>query len=254
MSFPVSAHLAQNVQQAASHISEVIVTSRRHSEDVSQLLDLYADGPLCLDVSLAREGSENEPLLCRAVDWGSEGAVEVLLQRGAWVEARGKEGTLLMEACYSKVVSLLLTYGAKADVTDEKGRTPLMVAAIEGRSTTVAAVLGHPEGLRTLEVKDSHSRTPLWAACKHGHVEVALELLVAGADFRGRGGTADLTPLQLAKRQRDVNIIALLMVRGCCHQRVCHIILMYKQTTLYAFMRAYVNHILSLRPPACYHA
>jgi ankyrin repeat protein len=224
-SFPVFANLAQNVQQAVGHIREVIVTSCTHSEDVSQLLDMYADGPLCLDVSLAREGSDNETLLCRAIEWGSEGAVEVLLQRGACVEAKGEEGALLMDACHygdSKMASLLLTYGAKADVMDEKGRTPLMVAAIEGLSTTVAAVLGHPEGLRTLEVKDSHSRTPLWAACKYGHVEVALELLVAGADFRGRGGTADLTPLQLAKRQRDVNIIALLMVRGCGHQRVCH--------------------------------
>ena len=48
------------------------------------------------------------------------------------------------------------------------------------------------------EVRDSHKRTPLHQAAFYGHVEVARQLIKAGADREAREQTQGLTPLLLA--------------------------------------------------------
>lgn len=101
---------------------------------------------------------------------------EVLLERGASVDARGRgDYTALSWAIFadkSAVVDLLLKHGADIETRDEYGRTALLIAACEGRAELVEKLISrgakleaksfmgssaedlakdHPDVLKTLE-------------------------------------------------------------------------------------------------------
>lgn len=91
--------------------------------------------------------------------------------------------TLLWSAIvngHETVVKLLVERGFHLYARDEKGSTPLLVAARYG-DTAIARLL--LEKGDDLEVRDSDGWTPLSAAAQNGHVEVVKLLLEKGAEI-----------------------------------------------------------------------
>ncbi|KAH0493756.1 hypothetical protein TgHK011_000407 [Trichoderma gracile] len=71
------------------------------------------------------------------------GMIESLLDRGAAIEARDKDGqTALMKAAHAPYVRLLLDRGAIIEATDDSGMTALMHAVREPRLDVVEELLG----------------------------------------------------------------------------------------------------------------
>lgn len=79
----------------------------------------------------------------------------------------------------SRAVELLLRYGAKLEITDTNGATPLHLAAQRGNLLHTYALLAH--GAK-LEARDLQGRTPLMLTAQANLAEVSNYLITAGAD------------------------------------------------------------------------
>ena len=113
--------------------------------------------------------------LHQAVLCGQVSSAELLITRGAKVDARGGRivGTPLYVASYSgniKIAKLLIKKGADVNAISEDGNTPLHAAAREGE--VVVAKLLIAKGA-DIEVKTRNGKTPLDIAILSGHEEVA---------------------------------------------------------------------------------
>ncbi len=113
---------------------------------------------------------------CRIDDWsplhfaaakGHSSAVELLLDKGAMVDATNREGkTALHESAYyghDKVASMLLDRGAAIDKARKDRTTPLMVAASRGKTSTVGLLLQRGADK---EKRDKEGKTALEIAQK----------------------------------------------------------------------------------------
>ncbi|XP_073988376.1 tonsoku-like protein isoform X2 [Rhodnius prolixus] len=96
---------------------------------------------------------------------------------------------------------------------NEKGETPLHLAAISGNATLVGKLIdqGH-----SVDVKDFSGWTPLHEACNHGHRDVAEVLLSKGAAVNDRGGPHcdGFTPLLDAASNGSLDCMELLLSYG----------------------------------------
>uniref|UniRef100_A0A023EZT3 Putative ankyrin n=1 Tax=Triatoma infestans TaxID=30076 RepID=A0A023EZT3_TRIIF len=96
---------------------------------------------------------------------------------------------------------------------NEKGETPLHLAAISGNEILVAKLIdqGH-----SIDIKDYSGWTPLHEACNHGHRGVAEVLLSKGAAVNDRGGPHcdGVTPLLDAASNGSLDCIELLLSYG----------------------------------------
>jgi len=155
------------------------------------------------------DGTGGDDLAAELLDAAAEGetnTVDLLLERGASIEARDQDGyTPLMLAAVNgdaMMVSRLLRKGAKIDATDSEGETALIVSAKVGRLKSAQALL---RGGADTEAKDREGDTPLIIAAANGDVETATVLLEKGADTQARDN-AGRTPLAraVAEGQGDV--------------------------------------------------
>jgi ankyrin repeat protein len=106
----------------------------------------------------------------------------------------------------------LLDLGAKADMLDSTGRTPLSWAAEMGHESVVKMLLARDDV--KADSKDDYGRTPLFAAADMGHEEV-VKLLVARKDVDVR--EKDMfgqTPLSRAASQGYEPVVKLLLEHG----------------------------------------
>lgn len=96
---------------------------------------------------------------------------------------------------------------------NEKGETPLHVAAINGNVSLVKRLI--EQGHR-VDVKDYSGWTPLHEACNHGHIEVVKVLLDNKAPINDRGGAHcdGVTPLLDAASNGSLDVIELLLSYG----------------------------------------
>ena len=77
------------------------------------------------------------------------------------------------------MVRLLLTHGAKVNQADYFGKSPLYIAANQGKEDIVALLLANGADVNQAD-KDGHS--PLWVACNNGKEAAVVLLLDNGAD------------------------------------------------------------------------
>jgi ankyrin repeat protein len=180
----------------------------------------------------ARDAEGNTPLILASL-YGSPKCVELLLERGASVNAANKAGvTALIRAatCYEKT-RLLVDAGAKVRVrTAGLGNTPLILAARRARnSRTVKLML--QRGADATE-RNNAGISPLIAAAASGDLETVRLLLDAGAnandfpksdDPRATDIAAGLrTPLMWAAYRNDLPMVRVLLDHGADPNQSTH--------------------------------
>ena len=96
------------------------------------------------------------------------------------------------------------------EMTDQRGRTPLMGAAKEGHSEMVALLIEHNANI---EIKDSDGNTPIILAAKKGHGQTVTILIEKGADIEQRDLNG-CTPLMLAAHGGHTEVVRMLCEKG----------------------------------------
>jgi ankyrin repeat protein len=135
--------------------------------DVPRLLSL-----LDADRSLVWDERGGLTALHLAAFAGKTEAADLILMKGADVNASRGEGTPLYQAClngHAEVALLLLECGAAPDIATATGETPLHVAAGRGDQGIVRLLLEH--GANS-SLRDAEGRTALDRADRNGHAEV----------------------------------------------------------------------------------
>jgi uncharacterized protein len=130
------------------------------------------------------------PLHCAAWRNENQSVVEILLNKGAQVNAQDIDGqTALMEAIkygQGTIAQLLLDHGADPRLKDRFGHTPLFMAVDLGQVVTVRLLLEssttvHDEDLVNIK-ETTHGHTPLHVAASHGYESIVQLLCDKGAD------------------------------------------------------------------------
>ncbi|XP_067834471.1 ankyrin repeat domain-containing protein 12 isoform X2 [Heptranchias perlo] len=98
----------------------------------------------------------------------------------------------------------------KVNKRNERGETPLHMAAIRGETKQVKELISQGADVN---VKDFAGWTPLHEACNLGYYEVAKQLILAGADVNTQGLDND-TPLHDAASNGHRDIVKLLLRNG----------------------------------------
>jgi ankyrin repeat protein len=159
----------------------------------TQLVELLLDADANPHTTL-RGG---ETVLMTAARTGRPGPVKALLAHGADVNANARQGqTALMWAAaegHVAVVDVLLEAGADFRTPLASGFTPFFFAVREGKGDVVFRLLA--EGVEVNDVMQPHRTTAtgprpgmsaLILAVENGHLQLAADLLKAGADANDR--------------------------------------------------------------------
>ena len=138
------------------------------------------------DVTRCLQAGATPNVLPLAALRGNAGAVKVLLEAGANLEARTGGLTPLHMAASrggTEAVRVLLEAGANLEARTDNGQTPLYSAVLGGPAEAVTALL---EAGAKLEARDESGNTPLHNAALRGNAETVAVLLEAGADLEAR--------------------------------------------------------------------
>ena len=169
------------------------------------------------------------PLMVASSCAAAEAAVKLLIEKGADVNAvQPSSGvTAMHEAAISggpRIVTVLLAAGAKPDVADQAGLTPLQAAVGFGDLGLVARLLDKgaaANSKNTFHAKVQNGEialknlTPLMNAAPFGSPELIVRLLDAGGDVNMRD-VRGMTPLMMAVAcdNQDIRVAKLLIGRG----------------------------------------
>ena len=148
--------------------------------------------------------------LHRAGRWDNARTVELLLSKGASVEAVDEFNNTPLHAAASRglnsIVELLLSKGASVEAMDKSNRTPLHNAASTGDTNTVELLLSKGA---SVEAMDQSNRTPLHDAASSGDTSTVELLLSKGASIAVRDKN-NKTPLDLATLNGRTDVMELL--------------------------------------------
>lgn len=111
------------------------------------------------------------------------------------------------------LVKYLTKFGARLDIVNARGQTPLHVA-VRAQSTPVVEFLLRDSSLDSLNTQDDKGRTALHLACRDDTpVNIVTGLLGAGADSSLKEDTG-LTPVQLSEKTFNIEVIEALHPNG----------------------------------------
>ena len=118
---------------------------------------------------------------------GQEAVAKLLLDKGAAIEAKDKDGgtPLYIASRYGHeaVAKLLLDNGATIEAKDKDGGTPLYIASRNGHEAVTKLLLDNGAAI---EAKNQDGETPLYMASFNGHEAVAKLLLDNGAAIESK--------------------------------------------------------------------
>lgn len=144
--------------------------------------------------------------------------VKTLLTHGEGIDleicAGGQNLTSLFRAVINncpELVEVLCKAGAKVNVYNNEGDTPLTKAAYEGYTEVVKALLTYGRGI-DLEMRDRgyHKATPLYLAALKNRAETVAVLCSAGANLTAEGGPFHKTPINVASTQGNEDAVRVL--------------------------------------------
>lgn len=145
-------------------------------------------------------GPNSGALHCAAFN-GHEAVVALLLEKGAKLEEKDKQGYYPIHLSVSRghvaITEQLLAAGANIEVLTPQNGTPLHIAAASNYPDILPVLIN---GGANMEAKDVNELTSLAAAASLGNVETARLLIEAGADVNTEDVGGD-TPLIKALRQ-----------------------------------------------------
>jgi ankyrin repeat protein len=181
--------------------------------DVREVARILDQG---FNINTTRMGQGHTPLHLAADDDRKLGLIELLLARGADVNARDGYGkTPLHHAAGSdciKVVGLLLKRGAQINASDQSGATPLFVA-ISARFGDLATVKLLIENGADVSSKAYGGSTPLSLAAHLGKTEI-LELLQASKTTSGITDVRDDSVFYSALHSGNTTLVERLLSTG----------------------------------------
>lgn len=159
-------------------------------------------------------GTENDTVLCGAAAAGETRAVEVLLEHGAFVDAKDNDGkTALLRAAskgHEATVRVLRDHGAHLDIKDDKGRTALVWACHYGKLDTATLLL--KLGSKR-EERDSEGMTPLFHAILGDQKTIVEALVKQGVNIEAVNEHGS-TPLSVAVQEGKRAIAQILLSKG----------------------------------------
>ncbi|CZR58736.1 uncharacterized protein PAC_08628 [Phialocephala subalpina] len=145
---------------------------------------------------------------------GKENLVQLLLEKGADIEAKNSDGrtALLLVALLGNeaIVQLLLKEGADIEAKDNDGRTALLRAALLGNEAAVLLLL---EKGADIEAKDNDGRTALLNMALLGKEALVQLLLEKGADIEAKGNDGRTALLNMALLGKEA-LVQLLLEKG----------------------------------------
>lgn len=154
-----------------------------------------------------------------AIERRCTSGVRLLIERGAFINARGKElQTPLFMAVEQRfdVVELLLCHGADPELVDQVGETPLHCAARIGNLKAAQALI--LAGANT-SVTSLQGWTPLHLAAMHGSAGVVAALLKAGVAVDIANDRLQ-TPMSCAVQKSNLLVVDYLLEHGADINRV----------------------------------
>lgn len=175
------------------------------AQDVEFVRALVARG-----ADVEREARYSGTPLMVAASWSSTEILTILLDAGADPKRTALSGSHALHNAVSQPdhVALLLARGAK---TDDVVDSPLLAAANARSAETTALLLAH--GAR-VDVQDRWGHTPLLNAIEKEATDVVRLLVEAGASATTIGRRGGETPLTAAAKKGDVAAVELLLAHG----------------------------------------
>jgi ankyrin repeat protein len=194
---------------------------------VSPLSLAIANGNAAMVELLLKSGANasqlepsGETQLMMAAQTGELAVVKLLLAHGAAVDARethfGQSALMFAaRAGHADIAALLLARGADANAVTQRGPPPPFIApnSVPGYGFGIGILRGGVPADRGRREPAPGAMTPLHYAARHGHVDVAKELIRAGAKVNAREAN-DITPLLMAISNNNVAAATFLLASG----------------------------------------
>jgi ankyrin repeat protein len=189
--------------------------------------------------------------LHNAASHGCSESVDILLRHGAEIESRSESGRTPLHCAsdgggwvqpsrdemlrdmfgtshenHGKVVRMLLDCGAKVDVRDCSGDTPIHNAATYGNWKVLQLLVSHGADVNAKSpapwirflslpsgMMEKYGTTPMHLAAAGGHCDAVSMLLDFGADAGARN-IANRTPWEEAEKRQHIKVMEVLRARG----------------------------------------
>jgi ankyrin repeat protein len=164
------------------------------------------------------ESAEPPLSLQEAATIGDVNLVSSLLKNGVGVDSwdDNLKKTGLQRAAlngHRKVVALLLDKGARVDAKDSfPGGTPLHYAAENGYKEIIELLIANDANVNAARGYPAGDR-PLHSAVRASHTDIVELLIAKGADINAKNNEGR-TPLDIARQQNRMDIVALLRQHG----------------------------------------
>jgi ankyrin repeat protein len=173
-----------------------------HSMEMTELLLMWG----------AKFGAGGETVLHRAAFMGRKDVAELLIEKGAQVNAKTGIGRTPMHVVATKeVAELLIAQGAEVDAKTKDGDTPLLRAALDGHKEVAELLIS--KGAR-LDAKNDGGFTVLHGAAEWGWKDMAELLIAKGAQVEAKDKHFAWTPMHMAAWRGQKDTAELLLEKG----------------------------------------